>query len=49
MEVVSGKAAIHELDPGDLDDAVAQLRLEAGGFSVQYDLSHRAALLKTMP
>ncbi len=40
VEMVAGQPAVDELDAGDFDDAVAERRVEAGGFSVENDLSH---------
>ena len=37
-----GGHVIEQLDPADLDDAVASLGVESGGFGVQYDLTHAA-------
>lgn len=38
--IPTGGAAVHHLDAADLDDAMAQVRFEACGFRVEYDLSH---------
>jgi hypothetical protein len=32
---------VNQLDAGDLDDAMAIARIEAGGLGIQYDLSHQ--------
>jgi hypothetical protein len=40
VEVVSGQAAIDELDTADLDDPMAILRIETRGLGVEHDLSH---------
>ena len=40
MEVPSGGPARNDLDAADLDDPVAALDLEAGGFGVEHDLAH---------
>jgi hypothetical protein len=34
VEIVARQAAVDELHPGDLDDPVTQLGLEAGGLGV---------------
>ena len=39
VEIVPGQAAVDHLDATDLDDTVPLLRLQAGGFSIQYDLA----------
>ena len=46
VEVPAGGAAVHHLDAADLDDAMAALGLEAGGFGVEYDLSQAAILIR---
>src|SRR5690606_18738872 len=40
VEVTSGQAAILDFHTADLDDPVSLCRLKAGGFGVQYYLSH---------
>ena len=40
MKVIIRDPAIHHLDSGDFDDAVAQCWIEAGGLGVEYDLPH---------
>ncbi len=40
VELPARAPPVHELDRADLDDAVAELRLEAGGFGVEDDLAH---------
>ena len=40
MEHPARAPAIDDLDAADLDDAVPQLGLEAGGFGVEDDLTH---------
>ena len=40
MERAAGAPPVDELDAADLDDAMAQLRLEPGGFGVEDDLPH---------
>ena len=40
VEMTAARAAIEQLDAADLDDAVAARGLEAGGFGIQYDLTH---------
>ena len=40
VEMVAGQPPVDEFDAGDFDDAVAERRVEAGGFSVENDLSH---------
>ena len=40
MEVVARQAPVHDLHRADLDDAMAEHHLQAGGFGVQDDLSH---------
>ena len=42
--VLPGKLAVHQFDATDLDDAVALGGLQAGGFGVQYDLSHNSSM-----
>ena len=42
MEVVAGEAPIYQLHTADFDDPVPLLRLQTGGFGIQYDLTHRA-------
>ena len=42
VELPARSPPVHELDRADLDDAVTELRLEAGGFGVEDDLAHRA-------
>ena len=41
VHVTTSEPAINHLDAGDLDDAVAQLRIEAGGFGVEDDVAHQ--------
>src|SRR5665213_4631070 len=41
MEELAGRQVIEQLDAGDLDDAMAVGRIEAGGFGVEHDLAHR--------
>src|SRR5690606_16754728 len=41
MELAPAGAAFKQLHAADLDDAVALLPLQAGGFSVEDDLAHR--------
>jgi hypothetical protein len=40
MEDPAGAPATDHLDAADLDDAVPEFGLEAGGFRVEDDLSH---------
>src|SRR4029078_12250548 len=40
MKMIAGKPAVDDLDRRDLDHAVAELGIEARGFSVEYDLAH---------
>ena len=40
MEGAPARAAVDELDAADLDDAMIELGLEAGGFRVEDDLAH---------
>ena len=48
VEVPAGGAAVDHLDAADLDDAMAQVRFEAGGFGIQYDLSQAMLLSAAM-
>jgi hypothetical protein len=41
MAGLAGEPAVDHLDAADLDDAVAALGAQAGGFGVEEDLSHR--------
>ena len=41
MEVVSRDAPAQDLDAAQFDDPVAETRVEAGGFGIQDDTSHR--------
>jgi hypothetical protein len=41
VEAVAGVASIEQLDTTDFDDPVPLLRLQSGGFRIQYDLSHQ--------
>src|SRR5258708_6236969 len=45
MEVVPGDAPAQDLDTAQFDDPVAQACVEAGGFGVQDDSSHRRSNL----
>jgi hypothetical protein len=36
----AGRQMVQQLDAGDVDDAVAAARIEAGGFGVEHDLAH---------
>src|SRR5262245_21628948 len=47
LKIVAGKAPVHELDPGNLDDPVAQLWLQTRGFRIENDLSHAHTLRAT--
>ena len=38
--VIAGQSTTHEFNATDLDNAVAVLRLQPGGFRIQYDLAH---------
>ena len=40
MELAPRRDAVEELDAADLDQPVAALRIEAGGFGVEHDLAH---------
>jgi hypothetical protein len=40
VEVSVGQAPIAHLDAGDFDDAVPELVLQAGRFSIEKDLAH---------
>ncbi len=40
VQVVAGELAVEQLDTTDLDDAVALIGIQAGGFGVQEYLSH---------
>ncbi len=42
VQVAPGQAPVEHLDAADLDDAVAVLGAEPGGFGVEKDLPHRA-------
>ena len=41
VEMPVGQTPIEHLDTGDLDDAVSELVLQAGGFSIEKDLAHQ--------
>ena len=41
VHVAAGEPPVDHLDAADLDDAVARLGRQAGGFGVEEDLSHR--------
>ena len=43
VEAAPGRHVVDELDRPDLDDAVAGVRVEAGGLGVEDDLTHAAA------
>ena len=43
MEAAAGGAPIDDLEAADLDDAMAALGFEAGGFGVENDLAHARA------
>jgi len=39
-----GRYVVHQLDAGDLDDAVPVIRVEPGRFGIDHDLAHRHSL-----
>ena len=41
VEFAPGRDVVHQLDAGDLDDAMAVIRVEPGGFGIDHDLAHR--------
>ena len=43
MAVAPGESPVDDLDCGDLDDPMTLLRIEAGGFGVEDQVTHRAA------
>src|SRR5690606_41429206 len=45
VQVVTGNAAVHHLHTTDLDNTVSGGGFQAGGFRIQYDLSHRSTLI----
>ena len=40
VEHTAGRHVVHQLDAGDLDDAMAVVGIEAGGLGVEHDLAH---------
>jgi len=42
VEVILGGAAVEDLDAAELDDAVAEPGVQAGGFGVEHDAAHQA-------
>src|SRR6185312_2749963 len=46
MKRTAGRTAVDQLDAADLDDAVIQLGLEAGGLGIQHDLAHGARVYR---
>src|SRR5690606_20650092 len=48
VEIVARELAVDQLHPGYFDDAVPQLRLEAGGLGVEDDLSHSYSLSRVI-
>jgi len=41
VEVVVGDAAVEDLDAAELDDAVAETGVQAGGFRIEHDAAHQ--------
>ena len=44
VEFSPGRHMVHQLDAGDLDDAVSVIRVEPGRFGIDHDLAHRHSL-----
>src|SRR5215510_14358314 len=43
MEVAPGMTAVDDLHATDLDDAMAELQLQPGGFGIKHDLAHQTS------
>src|SRR5262249_50626357 len=49
VEVVFRDAAVEDLDAADLDDAVAESGVQAGGFRIEHDATHCAKPIRRAP
>ena len=49
VEFAPGRDVVHQLDAGDLDDAMPVIRVEPGGFGVEHDLAHHRLLATGSP